>query len=205
MITADASSFAQHVLTQVANTSALEWFGTITGFLCVYLAARQHILNWPIAMLSVGAYAVLFYDYGLYGDAVLQFYFLATAIYGWYYWIKRKEEDQKPIVRLTGRQWALICAAVAVLSALLGFFLDRFTPSEVPYIDGFCTALSFVAQLMLTRKILENWILWIVVDSCYVPLYLYKDLNLTALLYLVFLVLATLGYLDWKKTWRTAA
>ncbi|MDQ1152459.1 nicotinamide mononucleotide transporter PnuC [Sphingobacterium zeae] len=86
--------FFQQIARQFAQTSWLEWLGTLTGFLCVYLAAKQNIWNWPISIISVASYAILFYDAKLYGDTVLQFYFLSTAVYGWYYWIKRKEEKK---------------------------------------------------------------------------------------------------------------
>ncbi|WP_207428494.1 nicotinamide riboside transporter PnuC [Pedobacter sp. SYSU D00535] len=199
------TSFWALFLEQLKNTSALEWTGTVTGFLCVYLAARQHILNWPVSIISVISYLVLFYNYKLYGDAALQLYFLGTAGYGWYYWLKRKEEHKKPIVSLSSREYVLVIAAIAAFSIGLGAFLDNFTDTDVPYIDGTCTAISFVAQFLMTRKILQNWILWIVVDICYVPLYIYKDLALTAVLYTLFLVLAAMGYLDWKKTWKAEA
>jgi nicotinamide mononucleotide transporter len=197
-----ASSLFHDLVLQLVQTSWLEWFGTISGFLCVYLAAKQHILNWPVSILSVGAYAILFFKYGLYGDAILQFYFLTTAVYGWYYWIRRKTAHQKPIVSLNIKEGMIAGGGIILLSALLGFFLKRYTNSTVPYIDGFCTAMSFIAQLMMTRKVLQNWILWIVVDSCYVPLYIYKDLYLTALLYILFLALAAMGYIEWKRTWK---
>lgn len=199
------ASFWQLFWNQLLQTSALEWVGTITGFLCVYLAAKQHILNWPVSIISVVSYAVLFYDYKLYGDTVLQLYFLGTAVYGWYYWIKRKEEHQKPVVSLKAGGYATVVFSVVVLSYLLGLFLDRYTNSDVPYIDGACTAISFTAQFLMTRKVLQNWILWIIVDACYVPLYIYKQLALTAILYLLFLILATIGYIDWKRTWKTTA
>jgi len=196
------STFWQLVWNQLLQTSVLEWFGTITGFLCVYLAARQHILNWPVAIFSIIAYVFLFFEYKLYGDALLQLYFLGTSIYGWYYWLKRKENHQKPIVSLNKTEYAGVLIVITVLSFLIGAFLDRFTDSDVPYIDGACTAGSFVAQFLMTRKIIQNWVLWIVIDICYVPLYLYKDLALTAILYTLYLGLATMGYLDWRRTWK---
>lgn len=198
------ASFWQLVTDQLNAISWIEWLGTITGFACVYLAARQHIWNWPISMISVISYCVLFYEYQLYGDAALQLYFLFTAIYGWYYWTKRKEEHQKPIVSLSGMEIGVIVISIGILSALLGLFLDHYTDTNVPYADGFCTAMSFAAQFLMTRKVLQNWILWIIVDICYVPLYLYKNLVLTAILYVLFLWIAVMGYLDWRKTWKTA-
>lgn len=187
---------------QLVNTSLLEWAGTITGFLCVYLAAKQHILNWPVSIISVIAYAILFYDYRLYGDMVLQVYFLGTAGYGWYYWTKRKEEHKEPVVSLDKRGYIMVAFSIILLSYLLGLFLDHYTNSDVPYIDGACTAISFTAQFLMTRKVMQNWLLWIIVDACYVPLYLYKELALTAILYLLYLILATIGFIDWRRSWK---
>ena len=198
-------SFRELILNQFASTTWLEWVGTISGFICVYLAARQNIWNWPVAIISVIAYAILFYEYQLYGDAFLQLYFMATSFYGWYYWMMRKEANLKPIVTLTRSQVQMVALSSVFLTGLLGWFLDVFTDSDVPYIDGFCTALSFIAQFLMTRKVLQNWIMWIIVDICYVPLYIYKDLMLTAVLYTLFLGLALMGYLQWKKIYNMAS
>ena len=135
----------------------------------------------------------------------LQFYFLFTAFYGWYFWLRKKATDSRPVTILTNQQWMLVIVAVVILSVILGFFLDRFTDTDVPFADGFCTALSFVAQVLLTRKILQNWVLWIIVDICYVPLYIYKQLNLSAIFYTFLVGLAIKGYLDWRKTYREQA
>jgi len=197
-------SFWELIINQLAATTLLEWIGTASGFACVYLAARQNIWNWPIAIISVIAYSILFYEYQLYGDAVLQIYFMATSVYGWYYWIKRKESDKKPIAKLSNTGILKVVMGGIMLTFLMGWFLDNYTDTNVPYADGFCTAISFIAQFLMTRKILQNWILWIVVDICYVPLYLYKDLMLTAILYTLFLALAVMGYLEWKKTYDLA-
>lgn len=196
----------QSLATQFQQITTLEWLGTVTGFLCVYLAARQHILNWPISIISVAAYAVLFYQSKLYGNAVLQVYFFGTAIYGWYYWVKRGQDaDKKPIVSFSALEIAGTVIVVLVLSGVMGWFLGTYTDTDVPYIDGFCTAMSFVAQFLMTRKVLQNWLLWIIVDICYIPLYLYKGFMLTALLYVAFTVIATMGYLDWRRTWKKAS
>lgn len=194
------------IVEQFQQTSALEWFGTITGFLCVYLAARQHILNWPISILSVAAYAVLFYQSRLYGNAVLQVYFFGTAVYGWHYWAKRsKAADKKPIASYSVAQMIGVSVVIMVLSGILGLFLSAYTDTDVPYIDGFCTAMSFTAQFLMTRKVLQNWLIWVLVDICYIPLYIYKGFALTALLYMAFAVIATMGYIDWRKTWKASS
>jgi nicotinamide mononucleotide transporter len=196
------SSFLQSVILQFQNTSWLEWVGTITGFICIYLAAKENIWNWPISIISVLAYTFIFFESKLYGDTALQLYFLFTAFYGWYFWLKKKAAHEKPIESINGKQWLMIITGIIILTGLLGFFLSHYTDTDVPYIDGFCTAMSFAAQLLMTRKVLQNWIIWIVVDICYVPLYLHKHLSLTALLYFVLIILAFIGYLDWRRTYR---
>lgn len=197
-----AISIGQQIVQEIKQTSGLEWLGAITGVGCVYLAAKQHIWNWPVGIISVAAYVIVFFKSQLYGDAGLQVYFLVTGIYGWYFWIRKKERKEKPVVSLRSQELIWILVATVVLSLLLGLFLKTFTPTNVPYIDGFCTAISFIAQILMTRKVLQNWALWIFVDICYVPLYVYKNLYVTAILYVILLVLATLGHLDWQKEYR---
>lgn len=199
------STFFGLITDQFSHTTWAEWLGVITGFTCIYLAAKENILNWPVSIISVIAYAWVFFNARMYGDMALQFYFLFTAFYGWYYWLRKKETSSRQVSVLSTQQWLLVIGAVAILSVALGFFLDRFTDTDVPFADGFCTALSFVAQVLLTRKVLQNWILWIIVDICYIPLYIYKNLNLSAIFYTFLVALAIKGYLDWRKTYREQA
>ena len=197
-----AVSIGDHIVQEFKNTSWLEWIGFITTIACVYLAAKQNIWNWPIGIMSVVTYMVVFFNSQLFGDAGLQIYFLGTSIYGWYFWIKKKEANEKPVTSLTFKQLLWVLMATLVLAGSLGLFLKNYTPTNVPYIDGFCTSISFIAQILMTRKILQNWAFWIFVDICYVPLYLYKNLYLTSILYIVLLVLAYLGHVDWRKEYR---
>jgi nicotinamide mononucleotide transporter len=190
---------------QFKAISWLEWLGTITGALCVYLAAKENVLNWPIAIISVSVYIYIFYNAKLYGDTILQFYFLATCIYGWYYWTFGKTTNisaERKVSKLNSKNWLVIIALQIVLSVVVGYLLDIKTDTDVPYIDGFCTVGSFIAQYLLTRKILENWIIWIVVDIVYIPLYIHKNLLATAVLYFIFLFIAAKGYIDWKKSMK---
>lgn len=187
---------------QFLSTTFAEWVATVSGFLCVFLAARRHILNWPISIISVSVYAFIFLDSKLYGDALLQLYFVATAFYGWYYWNKTDDTSQhKPVVSFRSGQQLLVLIAVGLLTLLMGTALDKFTDSDVPYIDGFCTAMSFVAQFLMARRVLQSWLLWVIVDICYIPLYLHKDLVLTAILYVAFTIIAWNGYRDWRHAY----
>ncbi|WDF77850.1 nicotinamide riboside transporter PnuC [Mucilaginibacter sp. KACC 22773] len=198
-------SIGQNIIQGIKQTSYLEWLGAATTIACVYLAARQNIWNWLAGIIAVTAYMVVFFQSGLFGDAYLQIYFLGTGVYGWYFWLRKKERQEKPVISLSHKEYLLALLITLLLSGLLGLYLQHFTSSTVPYIDGFCTSVSFMAQLLMTRKILQNWALWVFVDICYVPLYIYKNLYVTAILYVILLVLATIGYIDWNKEYKAQA
>ncbi|MDB5032540.1 nicotinamide riboside transporter PnuC [Mucilaginibacter sp.] len=184
------------------NQSMLEVVGVITGLLCVYLAAKNIIWNWPLAIVSVGIYIFIFYDSHLFADMGLQVYFLITNIYGWYFWSKKSaSEDKAPVMRIKKTEIVLSVIAVVVFTFILGSVL-KYTTASYPYIDSFCTACSLVAQVFLARKVLENWLIWIFVDVIYVGVYIYKDLHLTAVMYAIYIGIALLGYIDWKRDWK---
>ncbi len=195
-------AYLTQLLQQFYKITYQEWFGVITGALCVYLAVKQNILNWPVSILSVITYIFIFYKAKLYGDAFLQLYFLFTAVYGWYYWNngeKKSLKSRRPIVKVTQQEWFIIIGILMFLGAFAGFLLDKYTDTDVPYYDAFCTIASFIAQFLMTRKKLENWLIWIVVDILYIPLYIHKGLFATAVLYFLFLFIALKGFLDWRK------
>lgn len=182
--------------------SSLEVIGVITGLLCVYLAAKNIIWNWPFAIINVTIYIFIFFKSRLYADMGLQFYFLATNIYGWYFWSRKPAKDDKPPVVLIKKQEAIISLiAITIFTVFLGSVL-KYTTASYPYIDSFCAAVSLVAQFFLARKVLENWLLWIFVDVIYVGVYIFKGLDLTALMYAIYVAIALMGYIDWKKDYK---
>jgi len=191
---------ALHVWWQ--GQSFLEVIGVITGLLCVYLAAKNIIWNWPFAIISVAIYIFIFYDKHLFADVGLQFYFLATNIYGWYFWSRKPATDDKtPVILIKKKEVIFAALAIMLFTFLLGSVL-KYTTASYPYLDSFCTACSLVAQLFLARKILENWLIWIFVDVIYVGVYLFKGLDLTAIMYAIYVGIALMGYIDWKKDYK---
>ncbi|GGH22033.1 nicotinamide riboside transporter PnuC [Mucilaginibacter phyllosphaerae] len=176
-----------------------ELTGVITGLLCVYLAAKNNIWNWPFAIVSVTIYIFIFFEAHLFADMGLQVYFLAMNIYGWYYWShKPANENKTPVTRISPKAIMLSAAAIVIATFILGSVL-KYTTASYPYIDSFCAACSLVAQVFLARKVLENWLIWIFVDVIYVGVYLFKGLHLTAGMYAVYVAIALMGYIDWKK------
>jgi len=182
--------------------SWLEIIGVITGLLCVYLAAKNIIWNWPFAIISVAIYIFIFFTAHLYADMGLQFYFLAMNIYGWYFWShKPANETKTPVKRITRNEIVISAIAIVLFTFFLGTVL-KYTPASYPYIDSFCTACSLVAQVFLARKVMENWLVWIFVDIIYVGVYVFKGLHLTAIMYAIYVAIALMGYIDWRRDYK---
>jgi nicotinamide mononucleotide transporter len=183
--------------------SAVEIVAALFGLACVGLTIRRNIWCWPTGLVQVALYVWVFYKAKLYADVGLQVVYVALQIYGWHYWLHGgRVESEPPIARL-GRAGLAGWVAVAAAGALaVGWAMARFTDASLPYWDAAIVALSLVAQFLLSRKVLENWLFWIVVDVLAVGVYLAKDLYATTVLYAVFLVMAVLGWFAWRSTCR---
>ncbi|MEU5696319.1 nicotinamide riboside transporter PnuC [Actinosynnema sp. NPDC020468] len=184
-----------------ATTSWGEIAGFVTGALCVWLVARQNPWNWPIGILNNLAFLVLFATSGLYADSGLQVVYIGLALYGWWAWLRGGVgHTALPITRTTSGQWRWLAAVGVVGTVGLAFALKALTTSTVPWLDSVTTVLSLLATWGQTRKKLESWWLWIAADVIYVPLYAYKGLLLTAVLYLGFLGLCVFGLRNWTRS-----
>ena len=174
----------------------------LTGLAGVWLTIRQNIWCFPIGIVNVGLYAWLFFSPGirLYADALLQCIYVFLLIYGWIRWKENEKffELAVPIKINTTVLSKLFLLNIAA-TIFLSLFLQEFTNASFPWLDSALTCLSLSAQWMVAKKYIENWIVWIIVDVAYLPLYLSKQLPLTAILYAVFLLMAFKGYYTWKN------
>ncbi|WP_433828142.1 nicotinamide riboside transporter PnuC [Actinoplanes sp. CA-015351] len=181
-------------------TSWAEVLGFLTGLVNVGLLVRRHILNWPLGILNVLLLMVVFWSVGLYADAGLQIVYVILGFYGWWAWLYGGADRTRLVVRGTTRaEWLGLALAGVVLTGGLWLFLDRLTGSTVPLADALTTALSLLATYGQTRKLVESWWIWIAADLIYIPLYGYKGLWLTAILYVAFLILCVLGLRSWRS------
>jgi len=197
-------TFRESITQFLFGTGILEWCGVFTGILCVWLAAKNNIWNWPVAIISVLIYILIFFETKLYADMGLQVYFFAMNVYGWYYWSKQRNNPaaSRPVSIITKKEILLSIVGIIVFTIALGFLLFKQTDAAFPFVDSFCTACSLIAQIFLARKVLQNWLIWIFVDVIYVGMYFSKDLYATGLMYVLYIGIATMGYLDWRKTYR---
>jgi len=188
--------------------SMIELIGFMTSIAGVFLTIRRSPYCWPIGALSVLVYAYVFMQAKLYADAGLQGIFFLFCIYGWFMWTTSSTDANRissPVqVSSMNKQEALLgIIGVLPCTFILGMFLNNSTDADIPYIDSFLAVVSIYAQFLQTRKRIQHWYMWILVDTLYIGLYIYKNLLLTAILYAIFLLMAIQGIIEWKKVLRT--
>jgi len=180
--------------------------GFVTGALCVWLVVRRNIWNFPVGIANNVFFIVLFVQAGLYADAGLQVVYIGLGLLGWYWWLHGGERRTALRVRRTpAAGWVGVAVGIAVGTALIWWLLTSHTDSTVPGWDALTTSMSLGAQLMLNRKWVGNWWVWIAVDVIYVVLYAVKDLWLTSALYAGFIVLCVMGLRQWNAELRGSA
>ena len=197
--------------------SYLEFFGTVSGIIAVWLSARANVWSWPLGLINVTLLFFLFYQVQLYPDMFLQIFFFITNLIGWWRWLNpgKGEEDKKhelkvswmnrkQLVWITGIGISGTIAFGLFASRLHDFFPVVFTkPSASPFWDSFITVMSIVATYYMIQKKIECWILWITIDVVATGLYFVRDIKFTSLLYLVLTILAAFGFYHWRKEFNS--
>lgn len=198
--------------------SYVEFFGTLFTIWCVWLTAKAKVLSWPVGIIGTLLYIFLFYQISLYSDLFEQIYFLVTGFIGWWFWVRpraKEHSDSADQLKVgantvkTNLAYLSIVVAGTFLFAYVATHLDNWfpayfeEPASFPFLDAFTTAMSFVAQWLLTRKKLESWILWILVDIIGIWLYWVKGVKFISLEYVLFLGIAIKGLVDWKKKFNS--
>lgn len=185
--------------------TTIETIAALFGLASVWLTVVRNIWLWPTGVVMVTLYIFIFHEAKLYSEMVLQIVFVVLQIHGWRYWVRNGGEGETlPISRLTPGGMLFWTTTALLSAAALGHVMDRWFGAALAYPDAFITTLSLTSQWLLNRKILENWVGWIVVDVLAIGVYLARDLYLTAGLYAVFLAMATTGLMAWKRSLRPA-
>jgi nicotinamide mononucleotide transporter len=183
------------------SISLLETFAAFTGALGVLLTVRKSSWCFPVGMINVALYLWLFLQpqVRLLADAVLQIFFFLLLAYGWFHWKRDGAAKSFRPERMKSGPWRVMLAVVSTGAVVIGGALHHFTDASLPWLDALLTSASLGAQWMVAHRKLENWWMWIGVNCVYIPLFLYKELPLTAALYAVYLVLAVAGLRSWKR------
>lgn len=181
----------------------LEITASFCGFICVYLVIKRKLANFFFGFIQVSLYAWIFYQHQLYSDMLLQFAYIFFQVYGFLHWRKNQDSAQALIVsNQSGRQLHIWIAVGLLMSATLGYMMATHTDADYAYPDAFTTIFSLTAQLLMTRRQLFNWSMWILVDIVAIYIYLQKGLYPTSMLYFCFLVMAVIGQITWYKTYQ---
>ncbi len=179
----------------------IEIIAALSGLICVWLQTKENIWAWPFGILSVVLYVFIFYDSFLYSDMILHVIYIVLNAYGWWHWSRKKKhaKSEIPVKRLSWRADFWTAVLILAGTAVWGWNMGHLTRAQFVYYDAFTTVGSLTAQYLLAKKFIENWIIWILVDLVAIPVYIAKELYLTAGLYTVYLVLCIYGYLQWRR------
>ncbi|MCB0534867.1 MAG: nicotinamide mononucleotide transporter [Lewinellaceae bacterium] len=190
----------QQLLEGLLATTLLEFIAVAFGIASVIFSRLENILVYPTGLVNTIIYIYLSVVAGLYAEAGVNFYYTVMSIWGWLMWARKKDgETVLHITRSSTREWLQALAFFAVCWLLLFLALQHWTDSTVPLADGFASAAAYTGMLLMTRKKLENWLWWILTNMAAMPLYFIKGFVFTSFQYLVFLLLAILGYLEWRR------
>jgi nicotinamide mononucleotide transporter len=179
----------------------VQWLAFVFNVLYVILAAREKIWCWFFGFIGVSLLLVIYLEARLYSDALLQVFYQVMAVYGWITWSANKGKETIPIIRLKAKDHVYPILAGIAGTFLLGFIFSNLQ-AAIPYIDAFTSAFAVVATFLVARKILENWIYWIVIDTVCIIVYISRDLPLIALLFGIYVILAVNGLLQWSRKYR---
>lgn len=188
---------------QFQQSSSLELAAVVFALLYLLLAVKESRYCWAAAFVSTTLFLIIFWDVNLYMESALQVYYLGMAAYGWCQWKDAtSSEHGTPVTRWSGKQHGLALAMIAALTLASGLLLEGYTQARLPFSDSFTTWGSVVTTYMVAKKILENWLYWLVIDALSVILYLDRELYFTALLFAIYLVIICFGWFSWLKAYR---
>ena len=189
------------IIQGLIDTSLLEWAGVIIGTFYLILIARKNRFGWFFAMISTSIYIFLCYQAGLYIESGLQVFYFVIAIYGWLSWNKIPSEERL-IIRWPLKYHLINILISSAVTVLLGYIMVVFTDQKNPYLDSFSTVFSLVATFMVTQRVLENWIYWIIIDTTLIFLYSSRGLHLTGFHYLIYTIIAIFAFFSWYKLYK---
>jgi nicotinamide mononucleotide transporter len=195
------------ILAYFENLPWLELIAMLLSLAYVILAAKGSVWCWPAAFISTALYTVIFYDVLLLMDSALNAYYLLMAVYGYWQWSKSSDKKLPSNTDLSIESWKLtwhvkICGCLAFIAVSLGYIMDNYTSADFPYLDTFTTVFAVFATYLVAKKVLENWLYWIVIDLASIYLYIEKGLMPTTILFVIFVMVACYGYAKWLKLYK---
>jgi len=198
----DIHHWLQLLLEQLKETGWLQWLAVFFGVAEVLLAKRNNVLLYPAGLISTGLSIILLLEAQLFAETLLNIYYVVMSIYGWWFWMRKKNGPPVPITYTNRQEWIITAFITFGGWLVLYLVLKNFTPSNVPVWDAFVSSTAWAGTWLLTRRKIENWIILNLSNLFAVPLLFYKNLPMFALLTVFLFVVAIFGYFDWKKIYR---
>jgi nicotinamide mononucleotide transporter len=181
------------------NTGLLEWSCNLTSLACVILAARNHVLTWLFGIISCVLFTYFFMTAKLYAEAVLQLFFIATSLWGWWHWSEQTTKPAAPIQAIVVRSTVLSILIAVGMGILYALGLQQFTDAASPWVDSQILTLSILAQWWLMQRKIATWPLWLIVNSLSVPLYFSREFYVSSVFYSLYWCMAIIAYFNWRK------
>ena len=202
-------SLSADILAYFQQLPWLELIAMLLSLAYVILAAKSSIWCWPAAFISTTLYTFIFFDVMLLMDSALNAYYLLMAVYGYWQWSKptsnkKVATNEVPIVSWNINVHVKVCFALTVIAFALGYLVDNFTPADFPYLDTFTTVFAVFATYLVTQKILENWLYWVVIDFVSIYLYIEKGLIPTTVLFIIFVIISVYGFITWSRQYKSS-
>jgi nicotinamide mononucleotide transporter len=201
----DIQRLSSLFLEDMRHTSWLEYLAAISGVLSVWYSRKEHIWVYPTGLISTTLYIYISFKGGLFGEASVNFYYTVMSIYGWYLWAK-KDQQKQHVLQITyssSREWAIQLAFFAItyiiLFVCLSYLKIDLAPQAIPWADAFASATAYTGMWLMARKKMESWYWWIATNMASIPLYFVKHFVITSLYYLILLILAIFGFIEWRK------
>ncbi len=192
----------ENIKNAIQQTSLWEWLAVVSGILYVVLITYKKIAAWFFAIVCSFLYIYICYISKLYLETGLQFFYLVMGIYGWIMWSSKRTILSGEIIKWSNKLHLINIVLSALITLILGWVFDTYTNQANPYTDAFTTVFSLTATFMVTKKVLENWLYWIVIDAVSIYLFSSRELYLTALLFLLYTIIAVFGFFQWKKQFK---
>jgi nicotinamide mononucleotide transporter len=200
LLSSGMTEILSQLYSNILDTSWLEVVAVIFGVLSVWFARKENIWVYPTGIVNVLVYVYLCFYAGLYADMAINAFYFVMSVFGWYNWSRRDaSQHHVPISTLSIKLWLFYILLIAIAFGVISYVLINFTDSTVPLFDSFTTSLFIAGMWLMAIKKIENWILWILGDILVIPMFAIKGLAFTSVQYIVFLVLAVMGYIEWRK------
>lgn len=196
-----AAQTVNFIYSFVAAMGLGEQVSILTGIIYIILSVRQNPICWPFGIISVGIWMIVVFTGKLYADAFLQFVYVVLGFYGWYQWLRGGKGSSPLPVRKTPRKLALRLTGIGIVATIIcGWISQKYLHAAYPWWDSITTVMSLIAQYLLAKKYLDNWILWIIADVIYIFIYYFKGWAGYSVLMLIYTIMAALGYIQWRKS-----